>query len=161
MRNLVILFYLVLFYSIFIHIACSKVNYDSKGDYTAIELTDTMKTLVDKRWMEVLVEVKHPKLDSTQATNITHQFLRSDLDDLLIFSDDGTYQFDEGKSKSREESKQVYEQGNWSIVGSHLVLMTNNSKTHYLIKQLSAGSLVLKLPVKNEEYYYVLTYRSE
>lgn len=139
-------------------VACSKKYVQNAAPSLHFELTDQAKILINKSWHEKSVEVVHHDLDSSQVMNITQQFLNTDLDDVVIFSQDGSYQYDEGETKSRNDSQQVYENGNWYLAKDHLVLVTHNSRIHYQVKELSLNTLVLKLFPKQENYHYVITY---
>ena len=114
--------------------------------------------LTAKRWKEINIEVFD---DSELHKNITHQFMKSDLDDIILFMENGTYLFDEGQSKARDVSAQIYENGNWQLNSEDktLVLSTKNSTTTYKIQELTDNELVLELPVESKEYHYVLTYQ--
>lgn len=116
------------------------------------------KMLTSKRWKEINIEV----IDNGKLhKNITHQFMKSDLDDIILFMENGTYFFDEGQTKARDVSAQIYENGNWQLNSEDktLVLTTKNLITTYKIKELTDNTLVLELPVELKEYHYLLTYK--
>lgn len=139
-------------------LACSKQNYHNKTLLGDFQLTEHSQILVGNNWREIKIEVIDREQNSV-SKNITNQFLQTDLDDEIIFSADGTYVFNEGKTKAKKESSQFYENGFWQLRNDELTLATRNSKTSYLIKDLSTNILVLKLLVKNEDYYYILTFQ--
>ncbi len=142
----------------FLCISCSNKVHRNKSIPTTISLTDQGRLLVGTPWKEKAIEVVYDKIQQEENQNITGQFAKTDLDDLMVFSEDGTYRFEEGKSKLRKESIDVYENGNWFIEDNKLVLTSNHSKTTYLIHKVVSDSLVLLLPVANENYHYMITY---
>lgn len=75
-------------------------------------MNDVGRMLINKKWVEVSIEVIQT---DTLSKDITGQFMKSDLDDIIVFSEDGTYEFDEGKTKARNESSQIYQKGIWRI----------------------------------------------
>ena len=130
--------------------ACSNKYHASK-----IEPTDHV--LVGKPWKEVNIEVFQN--DSLQK-NITKQFMKSDLDDVIIFNPDGTYFFDEGISKARTASAQIYQRGLWQINESKQLtfIELNGDSTTYSIEEMSPEKLIIKLPAKKTDLFYVMTY---
>ncbi len=150
----------LLLFAVLLQVSCVKQSPRNKLPTLDFELTNSGKILIDKNWREVTVEVINHQEDKNQSKNITGQFNRSDLDDLMIFLKDGTYKFEEGQSKLSTESKQVYEIGNWFLDGDQLVLETEESRTNYIVKKISPNTLILALPVKYEDYHYLITYQS-
>lgn len=82
---------------------------------------------------------------------------------MIVFNKNGTYVFDEGKTKARPGSAQVYEQGNWCICagGNQLILGSGPSITSYEVIRLEENVLVLQLMrTRNEKAdAYLLTYQ--
>lgn len=117
--------------------------------------------LINKKWTEVSIEVIKHHNDSSDF-DITDQFMKSDLDDLMIFKEDGTFVFDEGISKARRESNQIYSSGKWTLdqASSQLSLCMNGEMTIYEIITLKPELLILQLELKKpgKSYTYLLTY---
>lgn len=137
---------------------CSKNHYSSKIKVPDFYMNDVGRMLINKKWMEVSIEVIQT---DTLSKDITGQFMKSDLDDIIVFSEDGTYEFDEGKTKARNESSQIYQKGIWRIneQGEILFFDANGKATSYYIKEISSDKIILTLPVKNKNYYYLMTYK--
>lgn len=124
--------------------------------------TPKTKLLMHKKWTEISIEVIEQQHDSTDL-DITDQFMKSDLDDLIIFNADGTFVFDEGSSKARNESHQIYGKGQWALdeTSSKLLLCMKGDLTIYDITTLNPELMVLQLEQhkSDESYTYVLTYQ--
>lgn len=135
---------------------CSK-----RAQPTVFKLTARGELLVNKQWKETTIEVLEEERDSVNYQDITSQFMRSDLDDIITFKENGTYIFDEGRTKARVQSAQIYESGKWALttMEDSLILSTTNSNTTYYIEDLSENKLVLSLPVKSKGYAYLLTHK--
>ncbi|MGD1894562.1 MAG: serine hydrolase domain-containing protein [Cyclobacteriaceae bacterium] len=118
--------------------------------------------LINKKWKEVKVEVFSCE-ENDQVKNITGQFIKTDLDDIIVFSSGGTYSFDEGETKARTNNAQIFESGYWQLTeeADSLLLITETSTTNYFVEELSPEKLVLNLPIADEDYYYTLTYRTK
>lgn len=118
--------------------------------------------LINKKWTEASIEVIKHHNDSSDL-DITDQFMKSDLDDLMIFKEDGTFVFDEGTSKARLESNQIYSSGQWTMdqTSSQLLLCIHGEMTIYEIITLNPELLILQLEQKKpgKSYTYLLTYR--
>ena len=151
---------LFLLFSLFLLTSCSKTYQTSSTipPQWDFQLTAESMTLLDKQWSEVAIKVIEDEPLSEEDKDITHQIYATDLDDLMIFRENGTYQFDEGRSKAVATGSQVYEDGYWQLKDNQLVLMAHGAETLYLVEKLSADSLVLKLPVAGEAYHYLITY---
>jgi len=144
---------------VFVVVSCKRAVYQSGFEDCQFKLTPQTRMLVGKRWTETSIQTK--KLDGDQEfKDITRQFMPSDLDDIVIFNKDGTYLFDEGKTKAREKGAQIYESGTWCICnpGNQLVLGTGPSRTVYEIVRLENDHLVLHL-LRPDSEVYLLTYQ--
>jgi hypothetical protein len=119
-------------------------------------MSQQAQVLVGKQWKEISIEAKRQVNNAMPSSkdyrDITGQFSASDLDDVMVFSRNGTYVFDEGNVKARPESAQIYESGNWCICkgGKELALINGPSLTIYNIVELHDKSLVLQLHRTNE-----------
>jgi len=151
--------YATLFISIALS-ACSRSGFSNLSAFPEIELTEQTSLLMSKKWKESKVELIDYDKSSEPSKNITGQFNKSDLDDVITFSEDGTYEYDEGQTKAVEGSTQKYELGIWHLREDEgtLTLKTADSTTSYELTQLTAKELVLKLTVENEAYHYLITY---
>jgi hypothetical protein len=141
----------------------TKFSVPTSVKTSKIRLTEKGKMLVNKKWQEVEVVVERGPVNSNYL-DITDQFMANDLDDLIFFYEDGSYVFDEGKTKEIK-SKQVYEEGRWFLNESEneLTLSTATSATVYETLAIEAQKLVLKLSVKHKKqnYAYILTFISK
>lgn len=140
--------------------ACAKSNYKSKALPLNPIDSEYAKTLVNKTWQEVSIETINDDQNTIESKNITGQFLATDLDDEILFFEDGTYTYDEGKTKAKKESSQLYENGNWQLREGELVLTTKHFSTSYQVIEISPTKMVLELLVKNEDYHYLLIYKA-
>ncbi len=117
--------------------------------------------LINKRWSETSIKVLMRQNDHTEL-DITDQFMLSDIDDLMIFHENGTFVFDEGASKATPGSHQVYGSGSWALYEkeSKLVLCTDDYQTVYEVVVLNPNELILHLKESDsrKSYTYVLTY---
>jgi TonB family protein len=113
-------------------------------------------------WKEASVVAHKLVNQDTLVYNITKQFGTTDRDDLSLFREDGTFLFEEGKTKYTPQSSQKYYTGTWQLSAGQkeLTLKTAQSSDTYQILQLDSNQMVLKLFVQQEEniYYYLLTY---
>ncbi len=125
---------------------CGAKMYRTGSADCRFRLTKPAQMLIGKEWAETSIEARRIEKDSAYK-DITHQFMPSDLDDLMVFHKDGTYAFDEGKTKARPGSAQIYESGNWCIcqAGEKLILSSGPSVTTYEIVALEEKLLVLQL----------------
>lgn len=125
------------------------------------KLTKTGKQLVAGNWTETNITVLNWD-ENGDSHDVTGQFMVSDLDDVIIFKKDGTFAFDEGKSKATPESAQIYETGNWAFYEKEkkLVLCTEGHNTYYDLVSLSSEKLVLQLQRNKagKKYTYILSY---
>ena len=102
------------------------------------------------------------QLQDSSFSDITDQFMSSDLDDVIVFSSNRQYIFDEGPTKGRIEGPQIYETGRWDVIANkQLVLQNEHSSTTYDVIHLSTDQLVLRLSVEVEKqhYSYILTFQ--
>ena len=149
---------LIVLLSLYFLTSCTKNYQTSQTPPPDFELTEEGKTLLGKNWSEVAVKVIEDTPSGEHKNDITNQINTTDLDDLMVFQKDGTYRFDEGERKMVEQNSQVYEKGYWQLKNNQLVLLVDGAETLYQIQRLSTDSLVLKLPVKGEDYHYLITY---
>ncbi len=153
--------HLAAIFAIVICAACAKKQHDSAFSTKNFHLTNENKMLLDTSWKEVKIEVYEHNTDDSKVKNITGQFMKSDLDDVIIFNRDGTYIFDEGNSKARKESLQVYQNGNWQMQEDQLLLSASEEQvTQYQVLTLTPEKLVLKYRAYKKKYFYILTYHS-
>ena len=125
-----------------------------------VAYTKTYAMLINKNWKEVSIEVFGA--DDNLNKDITHQFMKSDLDDIILFNDNGTYLFDEGRSKARNESSQVYDNGTWTFdhYTNSLELLSHEIYTTYQLIKISNETLILKLEIPSKNYFYLITYQA-
>ncbi|QHT67691.1 energy transducer TonB [Rhodocytophaga rosea] len=133
--------------------------------YNNLPLTQKGRLLTAHTWKEMSVEVhKFIKGDTIQY-DITKQFASVDRDDYTVFYPDGTFLFEEGKSKFTSNSAQKYQRGTWQLQEKEAVLSLtfNQSTDHYAILALTPFKMVLSLAVQTEDasYKYTLTYTPE
>ena len=125
------------------------------------ELTERAQLLLDKQWSETSIKVLR-RAGEAQTMDVTDQFMPSDLDDVIIFHRDGTFLFDEGASKARQESQQVYGAGSWTLIeeNKQLVLCSQSKYTIYEVVDLAPDQLILQLGIDkpDESYTYELIY---
>src|SRR5688572_28864228 len=84
-------------------IACSpkQITTQSNNDHS-----ETAKMIMNRHWLEADVAVVHNP--DTALQDITFQFPAPERDDVLILSEDGTYQYDEGASKHSSQLTQTF-----------------------------------------------------
>ena len=125
-------------------------------------LSPSRELLASYVWKESSVVAYKLKNNDTLTYAITNQYDGTDKDDLSLFRENGTFLFEEGKTKFTPQSSQKYYTGLWQVREDQkeLILKTAQSMDTYQIIQLDSSQMVLKLFVKNEEntYYYLLTY---
>tara|TARA_R110000737_G_scaffold253865_2_gene263219 strand:+ start:2061 stop:2597 length:537 start_codon:yes stop_codon:yes gene_type:complete len=147
--------------------SCNRTLLTNNTPQCKFRLTQQALLLTNKRWQEVSIEARRLSAGAMPTTkdfkDVTGQFSPSDLDDVAIFDEKGTYVFDEGPVKARPESPQVYEKGTWCICkgGNQLILTNGPAITVYDIIRLEEKSLVLQLHRTKEEVAdtYLLTYQ--
>lgn len=150
-------------------IACSLLSCTSSRKLAADRLcsikfkrTKQSLHLINKKWTEISIKVFMRQNDHTEM-DITDQFMASDIDDLMIFHEDGTFVFDEGASKATPGSHQVYGSGSWALYEKEakLVLCMDDYQTIYEVMELNPHEMILQLKESNsrKSYTYVLTYR--
>jgi hypothetical protein len=126
-----------------------------------VEHSATAKLLLNKRWMEADVHVvQNP---DTAMLDITMQFPSYERDDVLVFFESGTYQYDEGATRYNTLHQQVFVNGRWKVDEREkvLYLTANGSTDKYEILALSDSALVLKLNVvqRTKSYSYALHFK--
>ena len=138
--------------------ACSKKQV---ATHAAIDHSETAKMIMNQQWLESDVSVIHNP--DTVLHDITLQFPAPERDDVLIFSGDGTYQYDEGATKSNSILKQTFVEGQWKLdeAKRELQLMANGSTDTYEIVSVTDTSLVLKLTIvrPSKSYAYHLSFK--
>jgi hypothetical protein len=138
-------------------ISCSRKIDVQKVD--PFVLNSTAVLLADKYWIETNVLVERAGSDTVKQ-DIILQFPSADRDDILFFSSDGTYRFDEGSTKHHELNKQVFQQGQWRLDEQEhkLHLVFGGAATTYELLEVSERELILKLAVsqRGQAYTYKL-----
>lgn len=128
------------------------------------KLTRESKALIDRNWTETNITILNWD-ENGDSHDVTDQFMSSDLDDVILFKKDGTFAFDEGESKARPESAQVYETGYWSLHEKEkkLILCSEGYNTIYEVQEVNQEMLVLQLQrsKSGKKYTYILTYSSK
>ena len=147
-------------------IACKSRQITKHDNVCALnfKLTKDSEVLIDRPWTETNITVLNWD-ENGDSNDVTDQFMPSDLDDVIIFKKDGTFAFDEGASKARPESAQVYESGNWALYHEEkkLILCTDGNNTIYEVVDINPELLVLQLQKSKlgKKYTYTLTYSSK
>lgn len=143
---------------------CTEKNYRFQKN-SLMPLTDNGKLLTAHTWKEASVVVHKFIGDDTIAYDITKQFAAVDQDDYTLFYRDGTFLFEEGKSRYSSGSAQQYRTGTWRLQEEESVLsLTFNQATdRYTILSLNPFKMVLSLAVQKENvnYKYIITYTPE
>jgi hypothetical protein len=131
--------------------ACSKKQVTTQ---TVSDHSETAKMIMNRQWLESDVSVIHNP--DTALHDITLQFPAPERDDVLIFSADGTYKYDEGATKSNSFLKQTFVEGQWKLDEDQrtLQLMANGSADTYEIVAITDSTLVLKLTVVRPSKFY-------
>lgn len=144
-------------------VACKSQRVSPQDNVCTLDfrLTKTSKALIDRNWTESNITRLNWD-ENGDSHDVTDQFMSSDLDDVIIFNRDGTFAFDEGESKARPESAQVYETGHWSLYEKEnkLILCTEGRNTIYEVVTVNPELLVLQLKKSKsgKKYTYTLTY---
>lgn len=124
-----VLFSILIVFSLF---SCTSSRKLAADQLCSIKFKRTEQSLdlINKKWTEISIKVLMRQNDHTEL-DITDQFMSSDIDDLMIFHEDGTFIFDEGASKATSGSHQVYGSGNWALYEkeSKLVLCMDDYQT--------------------------------
>ena len=141
--------------------SCAKRQFRNVDYLSGFQLSEKEQLLVGKNWNEVSVKVIPHNLDSAKVKEISGQFLSTDRDDVLRFYGNGTFHAGEGETRRFEDSMQVFEKGKWQVVGDELALIVGESKTVYSVERLTVDTMKLKLIIEDEDYHYLLTYRSK
>jgi TonB family protein len=144
--------------------ACTRSIYPV-ATAPARTLSPTVAVLTARTWREAQVLAYRIRGDDTIRMNYTAQLPKTDRDDQTIFFPDGTFLFEEGKTKHDTSSTQRYLQGNWRLNPDEttLTLEAANSSDTYTILRISKDSLVVGLLVPQETVrtYYIISYAAK
>jgi hypothetical protein len=147
-----------------ISLCCIILSCSSKPVATIAppEYSAAVKQLLNKQWLEGEVTLIQDTA-SMVAQDITTQFPKVERDDVLILFENGTYHYDEGKSKYDSANKQVFVKGNWRVneTEKKLVLNANGSSNTYNIIEITDSTLILDLPMvqRKKSYTYRLSFK--
>lgn len=144
--------------------SCTVKNYPLTAR-VPLPVSDSVKLLTAHTWRETSVVVHKFINGDTIQYDITKQFATVDGDDYTLFYPDGTFLFEEGKSKYALGSTQKYQKGTWRMAEkeSALTLTFNQTTDRYTVLNLNPFKMVLSLAVQREDihYKYIITYTPE
>jgi TonB family protein len=130
-----------------------------------LPLSERGKLLTAHTWKETAVLVHKFINGDTIQYDITGQFAAIDRDDYTVFYPDGTFLFEEGKSRFASGSTQKYQRGTWQLEENESVLSLtfNHATDRYAILALNPFRMVLNLAVQKADanYRYTITYTPE